>query len=70
MFTLYRIASWGHKKVSGIVSRHQRDAASLRYREIAPKSPFRQKTVHLNYSKYNLKLIKNVRNSCINTEII
>ena len=36
MFTLYRIASWGHKKVSGIVSRHQRDAASLRYREIEP----------------------------------
>lgn len=43
MFSLYRIASWGHKKVSGILSRHQRDAASLRYREIAPKSPFRQK---------------------------
>lgn len=46
MFTLYLIAPCGHKKGSGIVSRHQRDAASLRYREIAQKSPFRQKTVH------------------------
>ena len=53
MFTLYRIASCGHKKVSGIVSRHR--AMLLRF--VAEKSRQNHRCVKKLSTKTTLNII-------------